>query len=359
MILKLLCTYYLIAQWLTKNSRYALADLGRLKYQPLVGLPTTQAMAGLGISDELQASLTDPRFSQLLRSQTLHYWLTDTMNIRYSTLNKLLERLKSRAIRTIAKRKEKKRGKIAGVFESGASSSTQQPPTTTASFNITSGEALPSNYIAVQAAPLALPDHYILYKGKAVGNMYEEMFIREDGSVHMDLIRTEKGGDFNHQNPAWYWTREEATAEIYRQWGEIRCRWAETWVIQIQVPKIFINTLRKQQLWYSPDWKEYIWYCRKGTSVGDPPAKFDKLWKAGQAQLIEGHICIRAPSTIPRIKKEELQEKISEDDVMYIEGRKATQSAFMDEEVVKRLGIMVRGKIHIEVYPAVTPSKKA
>jgi hypothetical protein len=183
-------------------------------------------MAGLGISDELQASLTDPRFSPLFQSQTLHYWLSDTLNIRYATLNKLLERLKSRATQTIAKRKEKKRPKIAGLFEPGASPSTEEPTTATAFLNIASEEALPRTYIAIQAAPPALPDHYIFYKGKAAADIYEKMFIREDGSVNMNVIETHSGGDFNRRKTAWYWTREEATAEKYRQWGEIRCRWS-------------------------------------------------------------------------------------------------------------------------------------
>jgi hypothetical protein len=313
-------------------------------------------MAGLGISDELQASLTDPRFSQIFQSETLQYWLRDTMHTRYSTLNKLLERLKSHAIRTIAKRKEKKRPKIAGVFEPAASSSSTQqlPETATASSNIASEEnTLPHSCVAVQAAPPALPDHYILYKGKAIGDIAQEVFILEDGRVNINAIWTLPGGDFNLGNIAWYWAKEEAAAERYRQWGEIRCSQLETWIIQIQVPNTFIDALRKEQLWYSPDWKEYVWYCRKWGSAGDPPAKFDKFWKAGQAQLIEGHICMRAPAVIPRIKKEEIQQRMSEDDVMYVGGRKATQVVFMDTEVAARLGEVIRGKIHIEIYPAV------
>lgn len=360
MTLKLLCLYHSIGQWLTpRTSRYALADLGRLEFQPLRDLPAAQAMAGLGVSAELQSALTDPRFTQLFRSQPLRYWLEDTIKIRYSTLVKLLDRLKSRAVRTIANLREKKRPKIAGVFEPVASSSTQQPHSVTNPADVASEEeVLPRAYIAVQAVPPALQDHYIFYKGKTVGDMNEEMFILEDGSVNMEVIRTEGRGDFNQREYAWYWTKEEATAEEYRRWGEIRCPWAETWIIQIQVPKTFMDTVRKQELWFSPDWKEYVWYCRKGGSAGFPPAKFDKLWKHGQAQLVEGHICSRAPAIIPKIKKEELQQKTFEDSVMLIGTKKATQSVFVDREVVQALSTMLRGKVHIEVYPAVAPPHK-
>jgi hypothetical protein len=189
--------------------------------------------------------------------------------------------------------------------------------------------------------------------------MSEDSFVREDGSINMGLLRTMPGGDFNHDKLVWYWTKEEATAEEYRQWSEIRCHWAETWIIQIQVPKTFIDNLCKQTLWYSPDWKEYVWYCRKGESAGDSPAKFDRLWKDGQAQLVEGHVCMRAPTIIPKIKKEEVQEKISEEDLLYIGDRKATQSVFMDAGVVKQLGILVRGKVCIDIHPAVCPPERA
>lgn len=345
-------------RWLIlETSRYALADLGRLNFQPLKDLPATHAMTGLGITDELQASLTDVQFSQLFRSQTLQYWLRDTMKIRYSSLTKLQERLKLCAIQTLAKKKEKRRPKIAGVFEPASSSSfTQLPLNVSVSSNISiEGNILPSTYVAIQSTPAALPDHYILYKGKAVGNMDEEAFVSEDGSINMLSVRTEVGGDFNPEMPAWYWSKELETAEQYRRWGEARCPWAATWIIQLQVPKAFIDSLRKEQLWYSPDWKEYVWYCRKSGSAGTLPAKFDKLWKAGRAQLIEGHICARAPAVIPRIKKEEVQEKILEDDAMQFAGRKASQSVFMNVEVVQRLALVVLGKVHIEIYPAVAP----
>ena len=282
------------------------------------------------------------------------------MTIRHSTLYKLLERLKSSAVRTIAKRKEKKRPKLAGVFESGESSSTQPSSPSLVSTNLISeSNILPQTYVTVQASSPALSDHYVFYKGKAVGDMIEEPVVRQDGSIHMGLFRTMPGGDFNHDKLAWYWTKEEATAERYRQWGEIRCKYSETWIVQIEVPKTFIDSLRKETLWYSSDWKEYIWYCRKEGSAGHPPAKFDHLWKGSQAQFVEGHICMRAPAVIPRIKKEEVQEMISKDDVLYIGDRKATQSVFMDAEVVEQLGMLVRGKVYIDIHPAVYPLERA
>ena len=92
--------------------------------------------------------------------------------------------------------------------------------------------------------------------------------------------------------------------------------------------------------------------AKKGGSVGDPLAKFNSLWK--EAQFIKGHICGRHPALIPRIPKEEAQQQISEDDVMTIDGVRASQSVFIDEEAVGRLATMIRGKMRIEIHPAVT-----
>jgi hypothetical protein len=174
----------------------------------------------------------------------------------------------------------------------------------------------------------------------------------------MGSVQNMPGGDFNHNKTAWYWKKEEATVEKDGRWGEVRSPWAEKWIIRIQVPKAFIDNLCKRTLRYSPDWKEYVWYCRKGGSVGEPPAKFDQLWKDGQAQLVAGHVCMHALAVIPRIKKKQLQKKISEDEVMYIKDRRATQSVYMDTGVVHLLRILARDKVCIDMSPAVSPPKE-
>jgi hypothetical protein len=343
--------------------RYAISNLGRLHLQ-LRSLPAAQAMTALGISDELQASLTNPEFSEIFRSQTLHYWLVDTMTIRNSTLLKLLQRLKSYARVTVAKRGGKKRPKLEGVFESAASSSTQPTITPsgasgTSAYIESKSNELPSTCVTVQTKPEVLPDHVILYKGKIIGDMQRENFIFQDGRINMRSIVTQAGGDFNQQTDAWYFTKEEATAEKYRKWGEVRCPQSESWLIQMQVPKSFMDNLRTEFLWFSDEWKEYIWYCRQGATVEGPPEQYDKLWKYGGAQLVEGPICSRVSEVISEIKKEEIKAKITGDFLMKIDGRKASQSVMMDREAVAQLGALVRGKIYIDIHPPVVSPAKA
>lgn len=63
----------------------------------------------------------------------------------------------------------------------------------------------------------------------------------------MGSMQTNSGGDFNQRNPAWYWTKEEPTAKKSQRYGKMKFKWAEIWIIQIQIPKTFIDTLRTQR----------------------------------------------------------------------------------------------------------------
>jgi hypothetical protein len=146
-----------------------------------------------------------------------------------------------------------------------------------------------------------------------------------------------------------YWTPEAETAEEYRAWAARRCPWSDILVIRIQIPKTFIDSLRQQDLWYSKDWKEYVWHCRKKIR---PPEKFNSYWQAGGVDMIKAHICTGVHSSITRIKKEEVQTKITEDNVLRISYGRATQWVFMQDDSIERLGAEIRGKIHIEVTSA-------
>jgi hypothetical protein len=347
---------------------YALGHLGRLVTPSMqnLHLQPLQAMSILGISKELQNVLVDPQFKQIFESETLYYWLKDTIASRFWTLHKLLDRLKKHAVWTIGKKKEKKRPGIAGVFGSAAeesSSSAQQPsPTTstaTTSLLYTPEDGLlPQAHVAMAATGVILPDHIVLYKGKGVSELTGQepnpIIVPGCGDIYINSLRTFPGGDFNQTEDAWYWTPEEATAEQYRRWASQRNLYSETWIVRIQVPRTFFTKLRQEELWFSRDWKEYIWYCKKGLKVGYPPAKFNKYWKPpGAADLVKGHITGRHPSVYPRIDTADVQTKINENDVLMNSNQKATQWVIMNRGTADLMAVEIRGKIHIEVYPAV------
>ena len=324
---------------------YVIAYPSRLTSAPFQHYSLAEGMTALGLTEQLQDALTDPRFSTIFWTETAVYWIKDTLRINYLTLVQLQRRLSNHAARSLAKKP--KRGSLEAVFQPAAVA------TPIATLTMTSEDHnLPKTYVTVQTAGPVLQDHYVLYMAKAGTEM--EGWIGDDGSLNMDQIASLGGCDFNHRPSAWYWTLEAETAEVYREWASTRCVWSDTWIIRIQIPTTFINSLRQQNLWYSRDWKEYVWYCKKKNV---PPPKYDSYWKPGGADLIKGHICTGVSSSVTRIKEEELQEKMTEENLVMISSGKASQWVCMNEATAERLAMEIRGKIHIDITAAANTSE--
>lgn len=333
---------------------YVLALPSRLTSAPFQSYSLREGMTALGLTQQLQDALTDPRFSAIFWTETAVYWIKDTLRINYLTLVKLQRRLSNHAIRSIAEKS--RRGSLEAVFlPAAAAIPPLQTELPTAILTMTSEDHnLPKAYVMVDTAGPVLQDHYVLYKAKAASEM-EEDWILDDGSLNMRAIESYPGCDFNHESFAWYWTLEAETAEHYRAWASRRCLWSDTWIIRIQIPTTFIDSLRQQNLWYSRDWKEYVWHCRKRAK---PPPKYDSYWKAGGADLVKGHICTGVSNSVTQIKKEEVQAKMTEENLVRISsGEAATQWVFMNRATAERLAMEIRGKIHIDITAATNSSE--
>lgn len=332
---------------------YARGHAQMLSENPYRDYPPTQAMTQIGLSQQFQDAITDPHFSTIFETETLLFWIKDTLHINYLTLVQLQRRLIDHANRIIAKKA--KRDNIEVVVQPAASLSSNQIPLT-ATLNMTSEDHnLPKDYVTVQNASPVLQDHYVLYKAKAAAEMGEPQCIQDDGSLLIYAITRYSGGDFNYASAALYLTPEAETAEAYRAWTARRCPYSDTWVIRIQIPMTFIHCLRQQDLWYSKNWKEYVWYCRKEMK---PPAKYKSYWYSGGADLIKGHICTGVQDLVTRIKKKEVQTEVSEENVLRTGSIKATQWVFMHYNTIERLEEEIRGNIHIEITAAEHVQKK-
>lgn len=334
---------------------YVLAHPSMLLSAQFQHLSLNQGMAQLGLTEDFQDAITDPCFSRILWTERPIYWIKDTLRINYLTLIQLQNRLSNHAKRSLAKKA--KQGSLEAVFQPAqpAQPTAPTPPFQTTTLTMTSEDYnLPRNYVTVQSASPVLPDHYVLYKSRAASDM--EGWIQEDETLNMTSISSYGGCDFNYGSVACYWTPELETAEIYRAWIQRRYPYSDTWMIRIQVPKTFIDSLRTQNLWYSHDWKEYVWHCKKRMI---PPEKFDSYWRAEGAHLVKGHIYAGFRSPIASINKEELQTKISEDNVLTISTVKATQWVIMRHDVIDSLGKEMLEKIHIDITAASISSDPA
>jgi hypothetical protein len=126
--------------------------------------PPTQAMTQIGLKQQMQG------FSAIFSTQTLRFWIDDTLRINYLTLVQL-RRLKNHATGSIAKKKKAKRKTLPSSI-------------TTATLNVMPKDHyLPKNFVTVDKPGAVLEDHYVLYKAKAASDMGDRQWIQDDGSV--------------------------------------------------------------------------------------------------------------------------------------------------------------------------------
>lgn len=330
---------------------HALGRVGGIDYQAgLQGLSERESIAAMGISEATQDAIMDPHFSHIRETEFLRFWVKHTLRVNYAALERLQNQLQKAAIRSRASQKAKRaslpHAKDIFAQSSGASSSV---PEVTATFNsLAETDNLPTNWIAVAHSSQPLENHITLYMAKARDEM--EDMIHEDGSLDLNGIATSSGGDFNAMGPALYFTAEKQTADMYAAFAARRCSYSPIWMIEVQIPQTYLTSLNRKQLWYSSDWKEYVWWCKKKK---EPPTEFDECWKHGGADIIKGHICKKLSPLVARIKAEEVQEKIDESFILTVEGTssRSTQTAFMQVEKFKEFSNVVRGKIHIDIRP--------
>ncbi|KAJ9195531.1 hypothetical protein DTO021D3_5083 [Paecilomyces variotii] len=306
---------------------YALAHVSELTTRRFEDMDLREAIMRIGLNQQIQEALTDPEFSDIFWTKDLHCWVNDTLNLNYATLLSRQELLKNHASRCIAYRKD------------------NEPAT----INITPQDfQFPAAHVAIEPNSPILPEHVVLYKGKGFCDLNEPRHIvRHDGSIGALLLATQPGGDFNWKDFAGYWTPEKETAEQDRKWAARRNPRCETCILEIQISKDFLNALKPAELWYSADWKRYIWFCRNAEV---PDNRFDYLWKPDQVDVVKGHICTGISKNIRRIREQDIETEITEDNVLRCRStnHKAIQWAFLSH-TLKQLVTEIRGKMHIEI----------
>jgi hypothetical protein len=332
---------------------YAYGQIAVLRTGPYRDMDIQEAMTQVGLTQQIQSAIADPAFSDILWTRDLHFWVKDTIQTNYATLRSRQELLKRHAGRRIAhKNKRRKRSSVQGLFPPEEGSALEAPePGITATINMTTQDFhLPSAHVAIlEGDAPTRPNHVLLYKGKAYWDLRgSQELIGADGSIDMSTLSTPSGGDFNSSFNAHYWTPEKDTAERYREWAARRCPGSDTCMIQIQVSNAFVERLLSAEIWFSADWKEFLWTCKREL---DLPPKFDYL---RDVDLIRGHICTGMSHMIARIAPADVQTRITRDQLMHCPStrRPAIQWMFWKRETLNRLRDEIRGKMHIEVFAA-------
>ncbi|THZ62651.1 hypothetical protein D6C86_03583 [Aureobasidium pullulans] len=310
------------------------------------------SMTKIGICQEVQDAILDPAFVDIYNTETLLFWIEDTLRANYSNLRLLLGRLHDQGNIELAKKskKKKKRAKLESAFPAASASAQEETgleeDIAAVTLSSESAENLFKHCVVVETPPKILDNHTILWKGKVSSELvaHEAPFFMENGALNMLHLNSRAGGDFNSQQEVHYWTTEKETAEQYRKYAARRSPLVETWMIRIQVPNEFLGSLPTENLYYSRDWKEYVWYCKNKDVI---PEKFHHL--SEKAHLIKGHICKKPTVLIQRMKSQEVQDQITKGDLMYNDNSKATQWVFMKAETISRLAEEIKGKVYVEI----------
>jgi hypothetical protein len=336
---------------------YVLAEVSALTVPPLSNCSPNQAMEGLGVSRELREAILDPAFTDLLWTQSVEFWLEDTIQHRWATLFHVHSLLKAKAFTSLTRRKDKKRLKIEDEIQDPfnlAPEVTESQKHSASLVAPSKGMSLPAGFTIVEAKPKIHEDHIILWKGMDPrARVHQHPLLAVDGTIDVGMLASASAGDVNAINSAWYWTRERETAEIYREYAARRNPRHETWLVQVQVPQSFVSTLTGSEIYYSPDWKELVWNCRMGKAR--LPSKFDHFLNV---DLVQGHICKGVNEKISKIPEEEIW-RINEDYVLKLKsGQKSTQWVIMNVRAALRMADEMKGKMHIDIHaPTNTPEK--
>jgi hypothetical protein len=260
---------------------YVYAHTSQLKMKSWLELSHEEALTKLEVAQWLQDALLDPQYNAILGTNSLKFWLDDSFRVNFNSIERIQCQLKAYiAVRGKGK-KGQKRASVSSVFPTASAQASSSNPVASlaiqaASLSISSGiDHLPQPRINIGMAGPILADHEVYYKTMAVDDTSMHIgggpFIRADGSINMQAIATWKGGDFNPQNDAWYWTPDLETAEQYKGFALRRGRICEILIIRIQVSKKFTEKLKQAELWYSHNWKEYVWYCKRVNHVSYTP----------------------------------------------------------------------------------------
>ena len=319
-----------------------------------------QQLDRLGLNSQTIDGILDKGYRDICGTQTLAFWVEDTLRANYHCLEETIYGLK----RYVAAASEER------DVENMVAADVEIPYST---------PLLPREHVSVQKRGPILKNHVTLWVGRSPYTSQGEHFtwpelVDEDGGINMRFLESlERRGDFNRDKSAYYFTSDKETAEKFRQYAALRCPKVETWLIRFQVSVKYIKGLTQRHLQYGDTFKDYVWHCRNTSGA----SMREKNKTLSGKQLIKGPICT---STVPSMwKTKDGFEKTSLGDcnLLYLAKRKtfreilargenllppgqrpkATQWAFIDQSAdrsdLNRLGQEIRGKIHIEVTAAI------
>ncbi|USW54005.1 hypothetical protein Slin15195_G073240 [Septoria linicola] len=323
----------------------------------------TEAMTRMGLSEELQERLLSPQFVAIFKTESLSFWVRDTLECRYGAILHIISRAKNMAARSVRVRsKPTERTSLSNTewqpptdtpaaVQPLAAPSTVAPAlpmTKTSVSNTLEDFNLPEARVAiVPSEPATKPGHVKLYK--AIAGSRCITWLSAEGVVKPDRVVTGRGGDFNGTHEAWYWTRELTTAEKYRSWAHHRLPESDVWIISVQVSEHWLAQQQSANLNFSKPWRWYVSKCKQREKPREEEKKFAKV------DILSGHICTGMTYNVTSIPEAEVDTTLDRSFVLQHEGVNCTQHCVMNEDKMQEMFEIAKGAVHVDVNPPMHP----
>ncbi|KAL0253301.1 hypothetical protein SLS55_010273 [Diplodia seriata] len=238
-------------------------------------LPPRELMTQMGLNEAMQDALTDPRFAGVAGTETLQFWILDTLRVNYDALFTLQDGLRDVAIAAAAAAGEGEGGGGGGGDEDDQDDEDAEDNDDDEDDECDEDDqededhedhdddhnaaspAAPSNTDASTSANASTTTLYAATPALPPDDFLDPR--KPGGAPLHNIAQTRDGGDFNGArswSEAWTWTPQAATAELYRAWMARRCAWTATAVVSMAVPQDLIEGLGTEEVWWRCEGEE-------------------------------------------------------------------------------------------------------
>ncbi|KAF5877741.1 uncharacterized protein Bfra_002109 [Botrytis fragariae] len=241
-----------------------------------------------GISDELIDAIMDVEFTDVRCTKSAQHWVTDTIEIRYLSLERI-------------RRESDQRTRNNHVFNPSI-----------ASTGVPRYSTVPSLQILFKA----ISTERLGYKG---------------GKIHVGSLVSKAATDFRGYGAALYFTPDYQVADRYRQYIRRRVNTSPALIIQLALPNAWIEGLPPRVLEFGDLWKKVVHTCRQGYNM------------TGEMKFIHNLPLIVAPiahSPNKAIARLDTWQEVNIQHVMKVEGQETppVQYVFQGDDNLEEIG---------------------
>ncbi|ELR04606.1 hypothetical protein VC83_04151 [Pseudogymnoascus destructans] len=244
-----------------------------------------------GIDAATQDAIMDPNFTYLRRTNSCLYWAKDTIEMRYAGLEEIQRTSLTReaelkqAAPPIPSGSEDAQGSgYQGNVGLTSTSSTSQGQRSISGLQQKGAAGIEADVCGSSRAIAALnaPGYTTLYKGLDQARI-TGLFDDSGAVAEIEILLSSAPSDFCGISSRFYFALDHTVARYYAAYVKKRAVCESVVIVCLQIPNAAIESLPpnkiQRMLWPSSEWKELVWFSRKGKT---PPPHLDKYHERGR-----------------------------------------------------------------------------